>query len=89
MRHNPAIFDNKKKSEAVVPQIDSYNVELLDLKNNIDDLMKEVYLDLYDAQAKDVSPVEESDFVYDFESNLDKFLDGKILSIIKEKDILL
>lgn len=63
--------------------IEEYPSELLEFKKEIDYLMKDVYFGLYENNKDDSWP----DF--DLEESLEKFLDGKILDIIKEKDVLL
>lgn len=63
--------------------VEEYPSELLEFKKEIDYLMKDVYFGLYENNKEDSW----SDF--DLEESLEKFLDGKILDIIKEKDVLL
>lgn len=63
--------------------LEEYPSELLEFKKEIDYLMKDVYFGLYENNKEDSWP----DF--DLEESLENFLDGKILDIIKEKDVLL
>lgn len=69
--------------------VEQYDSQLLDFKKEIDLLMKDVYFDSYDKTLDNDRRTSEMDFTIDFEESLDKLLDGKILDIIKEKDILL
>jgi len=70
--------------------IEQYDTQLLNFKKEIDSLMKDVYFDAYDKTwFQDKRQQSELDFTIDFEESLDKLLDGKILDILKEKDLLL
>lgn len=59
--------------------------ELLKFKEEMDYLKKDVCFDLYDRNMTHDS----TDQWFDFEDSLEKLLDGKILELIKEKDLLL
>lgn len=75
--------------QQIHPIKDVYDVEIFELKKEIDNLMKDVCFDIYDRRKMDKIQQSEVDFRFDFEESLEKLLDGKIMDIIKEKDILL
>lgn len=80
-----AIMDIKQPKK----MFDQYDLELLEFKKEMDILMKDVCFDLYDRNKMQDIQTSETDFRFDFEESLEKLLDGKILDIMKEKDILL
>ncbi|HCB51703.1 TPA: hypothetical protein DEP21_03985 [Patescibacteria group bacterium] len=85
--NNNHIFDKKKYLKK--SDVSGYDVELLELKKKIEDVMKDAYVDAYAFHNMEKSPVDESDFFCSLEDNLDRYLDSRILSILREKDLLL